>query len=169
MPVLGAGLGYSKVVDLGGPHHGGYRMSLRIMVVDDSHATRRVVSALVGSRWTVCGSAENGKSAVKKFVELRPDLVLLDLGMPDIDGIEVGRQIHAIDASTPMILFTLSDPWGLEAPARKAGFTHVISKSEPWKLLDIIKEISAGLDGAENADLNGASETKQSRRTPPVH
>ena len=144
-------------------------MSLRIMVVDDSQATRRVVSALVGSRWTVCGSAENGKSAVKKFMELRPDLVLMDLGMPDIDGIEVGRQIHAIDASTPMILFTLSDPWGLEAPARKAGFTHVISKSEPWKLLDIIKEISAGLDGAENADLNGASETKQSRRTPPVH
>ena len=89
----------------------------------------------------MCGSAENGKTALKKFVELKPDLVLLDLGMPDIDGIEVGRQMHAIDASTPMILFTLSDPWGLEGPARKAGFTHVISKSEPWKLLDSIKEL----------------------------
>ena len=56
-------------------------------------------------------------------------------------GIEVGRHIYAMDASTRMILFTLSDPWGLEAPARKAGIMHVISKSEPWKLLDRIKEI----------------------------
>ena len=125
-------------------------MSLRIMVVDDSQATRRVVSALVGSRWTVCGSAENGKAALEKFAELRPDLVLLDLGMPDIDGIEVGRQIHAMDASTVMILFTLSDPWGLEAPARKAGFAHVISKSEPWKLLDSIQAIVAEIERAQD-------------------
>jgi two-component system, NarL family, invasion response regulator UvrY len=144
-------------------------MSLRIMVVDDSQATRRVVSALIGSRWTVCGSAENGKSAVKKFMELRPDLVLLDLGMPDIDGLEVGRQIHAIDASTPMILFTLSDPWGLEAPARKAGFSHVISKSEPWKLLDSIKEIVAGLERAEDEAADDTSKDGRSRRDDSVH
>jgi len=145
-------------------------MSLRIMVVDDSHATRRVVSALVGARWTVCGSAENGKSAVKKFIELRPDLVLLDLGMPDIDGIEVGRQIHAIDASTPMILFTLSDPWGLEAPARKAGFTHVISKSEPWKLLDSIKEIVARIERAhDEAPSDAGAKHGRTRRDNSVH
>ena len=70
--------------------------------------------------------------------------------MPDIDGLEVGRQIHAMDASTRMILFTLSDPWGLEAPARKAGFMHVISKSEPWKLLDSIKEIVEGIERAQD-------------------
>jgi len=125
-------------------------MSLRIMVVDDSQATRRVVSALVGTRWTVCGSAENGKTAVTKFIELRPDLVLLDLGMPDIDGLEVGRQIRAIDASTPMILFTVSDPWEYETPARKVGFSHVVSKSEPWKLLDIIKEMVANIEHAND-------------------
>jgi CheY-like chemotaxis protein len=144
-------------------------MSLRIMVVDDSHATRRVVSALVGSRWTVCGSADNGKSAVKKFMELRPDLVLLDLGMPDIDGLEVGRQIHAIDASTPMILFTLSDPWGLEAPARKAGFTHVISKAEPWKLLDSIKEIVAEIERADDAAALDSPKPGKARRDTSVH
>jgi two-component system, NarL family, invasion response regulator UvrY len=144
-------------------------MSLRIMVVDDSQATRRVVSALVGSRWTVCGSAEDGKTAVKKFMELRPDLVLLDLGMPDIDGIEVGRQIHAIDASTPMILFTLSDPWGLEAPARKAGFMRVISKSEPWKLLDTIKEIVERLGSPQDAGSDDGAVQEHPRRDPSVH
>jgi two-component system, NarL family, invasion response regulator UvrY len=142
-------------------------MSLRIMVVDDSQATRRVVSALVGSRWTVCGAAENGKAALKKFAELKPDLVLLDLGMPDIDGLEVGRQIHAMDASARMILFTLSDPWGLEAPARKAGFVGVISKSEPWKLLDSIKELAEGFEDAGQGD--GREHGGGSRRDPSVH
>jgi CheY-like chemotaxis protein len=145
-------------------------MILRIMVVDDSQDTRRVVSALVGSRWTVCGSAENGKTALKKFVELKPDLVLLDLGMPDIDGIEVGRQIHAMDASARLILFTLSDPWGLEAPARKAGFKQVISKSEPWKLLDSIKEIVAEIERAQDAAGEDTSKhAHSSRRDPSVH
>ena len=145
-------------------------MSLRIMVVDDSEATRRVVSALVGTRWTVCGSAENGKVALQKFVELRPDLVLLDLGMPDIDGLEVGRRMRALNATAQMILFTVSDPWGLEGPARKAGFTHVISKSEPWKLLDSIKELVAEIERVHDAAGGDASKRgRPSRRDPSVH
>jgi CheY-like chemotaxis protein len=118
----------------------GVYMNLRILVVDDSQTTRRVLSALVNSRWTVCGVAENGKSALKKFRELKPDLVLLDLGLPDIDGLEVGRQIHAIDSSVPLILFTMSDPWSLEGAARSAGISRVISKSEAWKLMDCIEQ-----------------------------
>jgi two-component system, chemotaxis family, chemotaxis protein CheY len=118
-------------------------MDLRILVVDDSEATRRVVSAIVEARWTVCGVAENGKAAVKKFRQLKPDLVLLDLGLPDIDGLEVGRQISAIDPSIPIILFTLSDPWSLESAARKAGICKVISKIESWKLLDSIEQAMA--------------------------
>jgi two-component system, chemotaxis family, chemotaxis protein CheY len=122
-------------------------MSLRILVVDDSKTTRRVLSALVSSRWTVCGQAENGRSALKKFRELKPDLVLLDLAMPDMDGIEVGRQMHAIDAFVPLILFTLLDPWGLEAPARKAGIWRVVSKSEGWKLIESIEQIVSEFEG----------------------
>ncbi len=116
-------------------------MQLRVLIVDDSKLTRRVLSALVSSRWTVCGEAENGCSAVKRFRELKPDLVLLDLAMPDIDGIEAGRQMHAIDPSVPLILFTLLDPWGLEGPARNAGINQIIRKSESWKLMESIDEI----------------------------
>jgi len=116
-------------------------MNLRILIVDDSKTTRRVVSAMVNSRWTVCGQAEDGGSALKKFRELKPDLVLLDLGMPDIDGIEIGRRMHAVDPSVPLILFTVSDVWTLEAPARNAGIYRVVSKSEGWELLDTIEQI----------------------------
>lgn len=121
-------------------------MDVRILVVDDSKTTRRVVSAMVSSRWTVCGVAENGAVGVQKFRELKPDLVLLDLAMPDIDGLEVGRQMHAIDPSVPLILFTLLDTWGLEGPARNAGFSRVVSKSEGWKLIQSIEEIVSQMD-----------------------
>jgi CheY-like chemotaxis protein len=116
-------------------------MQVRILIVDDSKATRRVVSAIVNSHWTVCGQAENGRSGVKKFRELKPDLVLLDLAMPDIDGLEAGRQMHAIDPSVPLVLFTLLDPWGLESAARNAGICKVVSKTEGWKLIESIQQI----------------------------
>jgi two-component system chemotaxis response regulator CheY len=125
----------------------GGAMNLRVLVVDDSKTTRRVLSSIVSSRWTVCGQAENGRSAVKKFRELKPNLVLLDLAMPDIDGIEVGRQMHSIDPSIPIIAFTLLDPWGLESAARNAGIRHVVSKSEAWQLVESIEQIAAEFEG----------------------
>ena len=125
-------------------------MTPRILVVDDSMTTRRVLSALVSARWSVCGQAENGASALKKFRELKPDIVLLDLAMPDIDGIEVGRQMHAIDPSAHLILFTLVDPWGLEAPARKAGIHRVVSKTESWRLIDTIRETVDELESSRH-------------------
>jgi two-component system chemotaxis response regulator CheY len=121
-------------------------MNPRILVVDDSKTTRRVLSALVNARWQVCGEAENGREALKKFRELKPDLVLLDLAMPDLDGIEVGRKMHAIDPSVPLILFTLLDPWGLEGPARNAGICRVISKTQSWELLNNIEEVVSDLE-----------------------
>ena len=118
-------------------------MSLRILVVDDSKMTRRVISGLVASRWTVCGEAKDGRSGVSEFRKLKPDMVLLDLAMPDIDGIEAGRQMHAIDPTVPLILFTLMDPWGLQSAAHKAGISRVVSKSQGWELIKAIEEIAA--------------------------
>ena len=118
-------------------------MSLRILIVDDSKMTLRVISGLVASRWTVCGEAKDGRSGVSEFRRLKPDMVLLDLAMPDIDGIEAGRQMHGIDPTVPLILFTLMDPWGLESPAHKAGISRVVSKSEGWELIKAIEEIAA--------------------------
>jgi two-component system chemotaxis response regulator CheY len=132
-------------------------MQLRVLIVDDSKTTRRVLSAIVSSRWTVCGQAENGTSAVKRFRELKPDLVVLDLAMPDIAGIEVGRQMNAIDPSVPVILFTLLDPWGLEGPARNAGIWRVVSMSEGWKLVEIIEQIVSEL---ESSGRKSKSKTK---------
>jgi two-component system, chemotaxis family, chemotaxis protein CheY len=140
-------------------------MQVQVLIADDSKATRRVLSAIVSSRWTVCGQAENGKSAVKKFRELRPDLVLLDLAMPDIDGIEAGRQMHAIDPSVPLVLFTLLDPWGLESAARNAGIRKVVSKSEGWKLLESIEQIVSESDSSSRQAKSKANAGRSKSRT----
>jgi two-component system, chemotaxis family, chemotaxis protein CheY len=115
-------------------------MNLRILIVDDSDAARRILSTIVRSRqWTVCGEAENGWAGVKKFLELKPDLVLLDLAMPDINGIEAARWMSNSDPTVPIILFTVLDLDGLERAAKNAGICAVVSKAQGWNLLKSIE------------------------------
>jgi len=113
---------------------------LRILIVDDSDVTRRILGTIVRSRhWTVCGEAEDGWSGVRKFHELKPDLVLLDLAMPDMDGIEAARLMTSSDPTVPIILFTILDLEGLETRAYKAGISAVVSKAQGWNLLKSIE------------------------------
>jgi CheY-like chemotaxis protein len=114
--------------------------SLRILIIDDSDTTRRILNTIVRSRhWTVCGEAENGWSGVRKFQELKPDLVLLDLAMPDINGIEVARIMSGMDHTVPIIMFTVLNLDGLETAARNAGVCDIVSKGECWNLLTSIE------------------------------
>ena len=111
-------------------------MALRVLIVDDSETTRRILRSLIHSQfWDVCGEAENGWSGVKKFQELKPDVVVLDLGMPDISGIEAAKWMSESDPTVPLILFTLLDTEGIEGAARRAGICAVVPKTEVWRLL----------------------------------
>ena len=119
-------------------------MSLRILIVDDSEVTRRILVTVVRSRrWTVCGEAEDGSSAIRKFQELLPDLALVDLAMPDINGIEVARVMHSVDPTAPIIIFTVQDVEELKAAAHDAGVYDIISKGECWTLLTSIDKAIA--------------------------
>ena len=113
---------------------------LQILIVDDSDLTRRILNVIIRSRnWNVCGEAEDGRTGVKKFRELKPDLVLLDLAMPDIDGIEAAARMSAADPTVPIILFTVLDLEGLEERAREAGICAVVSKAQGWNLVKSIE------------------------------
>lgn len=114
-------------------------MELRVLVVDDSETTRRLLRAIIDSRqWILCGQAENGSTGVRQFQELKPDLVLIDLALPDMNGIEVARQMSSLDRSVPLVLFTVLDVEGLEHAARRAGICQVVPKAQVW---DLIKSI----------------------------
>ena len=105
--------------------------TLRILIVDDSDTTRRILNTIVRSRhWSVCGEAESGWSGIKKFQELKPDLVLLDLAMPDINGIEVARMMSGLDRTVPIIMFTVLNLEGLQQAAHNAGVRAIVSKGD---------------------------------------
>ncbi len=117
-------------------------MALRILVVDDSETTRRILRTLLGSReWTICGEAEDGWSGVEKFEELKPDVVVLDLAMPDMDGIETARMMTSSNPKIPIILFTILGFQGLERSAKEAGIRAIVPKTEAWSLIGSIETL----------------------------
>ena len=117
--------------------------ALRILVADDSEISRRIIGTILRSRhWTVCGEAEDGKDGVEKFQELKPDVVLLDLSMPDMTGIEAAQQMSASNPTIPLILFTILDIEGLGPAAHKAGIQAIIPKSEAWNLIGSIENVA---------------------------
>jgi DNA-binding NarL/FixJ family response regulator len=122
---------------------------LRILIVDDSETTRRILRAIVHSRdWKVCGEADTGRSGIAKFQELKPDLVLIDLAMPDVNGIEAAKRMSMLDPRVPLILFTVLDLQGLEKPAREAGIWAIVSKAQAWNLIKTIETAVASFGGA---------------------
>jgi CheY-like chemotaxis protein len=115
--------------------------SLRILIVDDSQTARRMLRAILWSRqWTVC-EAEDGRTGVQKFEELKPDAVVLDLAMPDMDGVETAKQMAAVNPEVPLILFTILEIQGLERPAQEAGISVVVPKNHAWSLIGNIENL----------------------------
>jgi DNA-binding NarL/FixJ family response regulator len=85
-------------------------MSNRILIVDDYPTMRKAVwSLLVWHSMEVCGEAENGKQAIEKVKELKPDLVLPDINMPVMNGVQAAYQIRQSAPSTKIVFFTLHD------------------------------------------------------------
>jgi DNA-binding NarL/FixJ family response regulator len=124
-------------------------MKLNILIVDDSETTRRIIRAIVHSHeWTICGEANSGVEGIAKFKELLPDLVLIDLAMPDINGIETAKQMSMINSKVPLILFTILDVDGLQKRAREAGIAAIVSKAQAWDLVKVIENTVASLPRA---------------------
>jgi DNA-binding NarL/FixJ family response regulator len=104
---------------------------IRIIVVDDSAAIRLAVRSCIQGHveLELCGEAENGDVALEMVRTLNPDIVLLDLRMPGMNGLEVAQEILASAPRTRMIMFTSNDCDGLIKAAQEAGISKVIAKS----------------------------------------
>jgi DNA-binding NarL/FixJ family response regulator len=107
----------------------GARMA-RILVADDHESMRMAVRCLIGMHpgWEICGEADDGREAVSKAVELKPDLVLLDFKMPLANGIKAGGEISSAMPTTPIVMYTLYKTPELEVAAKLVGIRQVIGK-----------------------------------------
>jgi len=85
--------------------------SLRILVADDHEIVRRGVVSLLKSQagWEVCGEARDGREAVDKANLLRPDIVILDIGMPNLNGLEAARQMLHHNPMCKILVLTIEE------------------------------------------------------------
>lgn len=118
-------------------------MLARILIADDNDVARGRLAELLHTHdsWNVCGEAVNGQQAVSKAAELEPDLIVLDLAMPVMDGLQAAREITRAQPSIPIVLFTVHDLPAVELEAKKVGIRQVVSKSDFAALLSAIEKL----------------------------
>jgi DNA-binding NarL/FixJ family response regulator len=108
----------------------------RILIADDHEALRRGLrSALLGAGWQVCGEAADGRQAIEKAAELKPDLVLLDLSMPVMSGHEAAREILRSNPGMKIVVFTMHESQQVRDALNKIGVHALAVKSAPLSLL----------------------------------
>jgi len=118
-------------------------MPLRILLVDDHEVVRRGLTVLLRSRaeWEICGEASNGREAVLKTQKLNPDLVILDIGMPNLNGLEATRQIVKARPETRVLILTLHDSDALVQEVLNAGARGFLLKSDAAR--DLVTAVEA--------------------------
>ena len=106
-------------------------MAYRILIADDQEMVRKMLRALLETHadWQVCGEAANGLEAVQKAAELKPDVIILDLAMPEMDGLHAAREILSNTPTLPILLYTNHAFSTLALEAKKNGIREVINKS----------------------------------------
>jgi DNA-binding NarL/FixJ family response regulator len=116
---------------------------VKIAIVDDHRAIRKTLRTGIETNtdWEICGEAENGEAAVALVQATKPDLVVLDLSMPGLNGIEAARQVRAIAPATGVILFTNYASPELTMLARSVGISAVISKDSADVMIHLIEAL----------------------------
>src|SRR6266516_5747449 len=112
------------------------RRGKTVLVVDDSLLVRRAVcSALVSDGFDVCGEANDGQEAVELAGKLSPDLIILDLSMPVMNGLQAAPLLRRLVPKSPIILYTLYADKAVEQQLRTIEVDSVLSKREPLSRL----------------------------------
>jgi len=121
-----------------------------ILIVDDNVSIRQLLRTTLEdiSGWKVCGEAENGREAIDKARELKPDFIVLDLSMPIMNGLEAAAVLRRMLPTVPIILFTLHDNQTVEREAFAVGISAVVSKAVGMKTLvnqaeDLLRAVQA--------------------------
>lgn len=88
----------------------GAQLPAKILIVDDHLEARTTIRSLLNWHgYQVCGEAKDGKEAIEQVVELKPDLVLLDINMPDVNGIQAALEIRRFTPETKIVFFTIHE------------------------------------------------------------
>ena len=155
---------------------------LRILVADDHELVRRGIRGQLHARrgWIIVGEATNGREAVEKASKLRPDVAIVDISMPDLDGLQATRQIREATPNTEVVVLTMHESDQMVRRVLEAGARGYVLKSDlAAHLVKAVKDVSLGklfltpkvsemvLKGfLKTADKHDLKEHLQARLTP---
>ena len=120
-------------------------MPFRILVADDHGIVRKALKADLEAHadWQVCAEAANGLEAAQKAAQLKPDAIILDLAMPEMDGLQAAHQIFSASPEVPILIYT-AHAFSPEAKleARKIGVRDVVNKGgSPHELISAVEAL----------------------------
>jgi YesN/AraC family two-component response regulator len=118
-----------------------------LLLVEDNHVTREIVASMVALKFPECTlyTAENGKKGLELFKKHAPDLIVTDINMPEMDGIEMAREIKAINADAACIVLSGRNDKANIDKFKKIGYCAYLVKPLDFRdLLDAIKDCHPG-------------------------
>jgi DNA-binding NarL/FixJ family response regulator len=116
----------------------------RILLVDDHQVVRRGVAGIIGDtrpEWEVCGEASTGREAVAAAARLRPDVVLMDISMPDMNGLEATREILKDNPGTEILILSMHESEQLVHDVLNAGARGYLLKQDANDLITAIEAV----------------------------
>jgi DNA-binding NarL/FixJ family response regulator len=105
---------------------------LRILLVDDHDLVRQGLRSMLEGQpgWTICGEAATGRAAIEMAKQLQPDVVVVDIHMPEMDGLQATREILAANPQTEVVVLTIDETKEVAQAAREVGARGIVMKSD---------------------------------------
>jgi DNA-binding NarL/FixJ family response regulator len=119
----------------------------RILIADDHYIVRQGVRSILTARpeWEVCGEAASGQEAVEAAMSQRPDVIVMDITMPGMNGLEASRRINNMDLGAAIIVLTMHEFAALSKDIRRTGAKGYVQKARAAR--DLVEAIDAVLHG----------------------
>ena len=123
-------------------------MKAKILIADDHEIVRQGMKSLLSSarpEWEICGEAKDGNRAVEAARDLRPDIAVLDITMPGMNGLEAAARMRKLGVTCPILMFTMHESSRLGTDVRRVGAQGYVVKSQAAR--DLVIAIDALLAG----------------------
>jgi DNA-binding NarL/FixJ family response regulator len=118
-------------------------MPKNILIVDDSAFIRAALRTMLESHfgWHICAEASDGRQAIAKAQQLQPDLIVIDLSMPVMNGLDAAHELKRLLPNIPVVMYTDYEGRQIKDLAGSEGIRSIVSKSAPKQLVNVLHHL----------------------------